>query len=148
MILKAVNIVCEAFEVETDKSDKPMVAHSLRVFVRMQRYPEAFLIVALLHDVVEDTDWTLDDLKKEGFSETVIEAVDAITRREYTMGKEDYPQYLERVKANLIARTIKLAADLPDNMSPERHEKLSIDESVRLMKKYKKAMEFLKYEDD
>lgn len=148
MLIKAINLVFDKFDGISDKSDKPMAAHSLRVMARMIGYPIDFVIVATLHDVVEDTDVTLLDLQNMGFSDTVVEAVDAITRREGLGWKESYEKYLVRVKANIIARAVKVFADLPDNTSEERHIALPPEESKRLMKKYTFAKEFLKYEDD
>ena len=89
-------------------------------------------VVALLHDVVEDTTVMLDDLRQD-FNENIVEAVDAISKRE----GERYWDYIARVKANKLATKVKLA-DLKHNLStlPERHG-LAIrwEEAVRVLKK-------------
>lgn len=92
----------------------PYILHVLRVMLdkRFVSTREE-QIVAVLHDVVEDTDWTLDNIRAEGYSEDVIEAIDAITKRE----GELYKDYLVRVESNSIARKVKLA-DLHDNNDP------------------------------
>jgi (p)ppGpp synthase/HD superfamily hydrolase len=70
------------------------------------------MTVAVLHDVVEDTAMTLDDLRREGFSKEVILAVERLTHRD----GENYEEYIERVRQNPAARSVKLA-DLEDNMN-------------------------------
>ena len=72
-------------------------------------------MAAVLHDVVEDTSYTLEDLRRKGFSEAVLAAVDCLTRR----GDESYEEFIERVETNPIAREVKIA-DLEDNMNIRR----------------------------
>ncbi len=72
-------------------------------------------IVAVLHDVVEDTDWTFDRLRIEGFAESVLEALDAVTRRE----GESYEDFVQRAATNPIGRNVK-RADLLDNLNLSR----------------------------
>jgi (p)ppGpp synthase/HD superfamily hydrolase len=72
-------------------------------------------IAAVLHDVVEDTVWSLEQLRGEGFSEPVLEAVDALTKRE----GEEYEEFVRRAGANSLARRVKLA-DLRDNSDLSR----------------------------
>lgn len=88
-------------------------------------------IVGFLHDVVEDTPLTLEDLRTFGFSSDVITAVDAITKRE----GEALETYLARVKANPLALAVKLN-DIEDNTDPSRLVQLSEGERERLTKKY------------
>ena len=73
------------------------------------------LSVALLHDVVEDSDWTLEDLRKEGLPEEVVQAVGIITKKR----NENYEEYILRVKQNPLARQVKLA-DLKHNSDLSR----------------------------
>jgi (p)ppGpp synthase/HD superfamily hydrolase len=96
-----------------DKAGDPYILHPLTVMLRF-RDPDA-RIVAILHDSVEDSDQTLADLEKEGFSEEVVEAVDALTRRE----GESYEEFIARLRPNPLARRVKLA-DLEHNMDLRR----------------------------
>lgn len=92
---------------------RPYILHSLRAAEQMITDKE--MAVAALHDVVEDTDTTLDDLVEYGFSGEVIDAVDLLTHRK----SESYEDYIERVRGNEPARKVKLA-DLEDNMRIDR----------------------------
>ena len=78
-----------------------------------QTLPEQ--IVGVLHDAVEDSDLTLEELAEAGFPKEILAAIDAITKREY----EPYDTYLERVMANAIALRVKIA-DMTDNMDISR----------------------------
>jgi hypothetical protein len=95
---------------------------------------EAEQTIAILHDVIEDSDMTLEDLEKEGFPPQVMKALDAITRRK----DEDYELYIERVAGNYLARKIKLV-DLEDNMNPRRFHGVFDERGARLMARYVKA---------
>ena len=96
-------------------------------------------VVAYLHDIVEDTDVSLDDLALVGMPQSIVDAVDAITRR----ADETYFEYIDRLKDNELARTVKMV-DLAHNMSPLRSAGLS--DSHR--KRYVKAMRILSEVDD
>ena len=98
-------------------------------------------IAAVLHDVVEDTDWTFDRLRREGFPTRILEVLDALTRRE----DEDYLAFVRRSRINPIARTVKLA-DLTDNMDLSRLPSPSARDRARL-EKYQAAVAVLKGED-
>ena len=95
------------------------------------------MTAAILHDVVEDTDVSLNDLKAAGLPENVIEAVDVLTKR----NEDDYFDYIRKVKENKIAKTVKLA-DLWDNMNISRikHPK---KKDYERYEKYAKARELL-----
>jgi (p)ppGpp synthase/HD superfamily hydrolase len=97
-------------------------------------------IVAALHDVLEDTDWTIDRLRREGFSDTVLQALVALTIRD----GEEYNSYVLRAAANAVARKVKLA-DLADNMDVSRLSSYTERDRARL-KKYENAIELLKTE--
>ena len=96
-------------------------------------------IVAILHDVVEDTDWTFDALRNEGFSETVIEALETVTKQSED---EDYEDFIKRSLRNDIGRKVKIA-DLLENLDVTRIGELSEKDSKRI-NKYKKALQTLK----
>jgi hypothetical protein len=107
-IEKALQIAARAHEGQKDKEELPYILHPLRVMNGVTG--EEAQIVAVLHDVVEDTAVTLDDLRQAGFSAAVLAAVLCVTHR------KDQPDadYVARCKGNDIARRVKLA-DLEDN---------------------------------
>lgn len=105
---RAIAIAAAAHAGQIDKAGAPYILHPLRVMLRMTTDEER--IVAVLHDVVEDTPWTLARLAAEGFSEPVVRAVDSVTRRE----EETYEAFVLRAGENLIGHGVKLA-DLEDN---------------------------------
>ena len=90
------------------------------------------MMVPVLHDVVEDTDWTLEKLREQGFSEAVLTAVDCATNR----SGESYDQFIERVQSNPIAREVKIA-DLEDNMNIRRIGEIKPKDLERLEKYHK-----------
>lgn len=91
---------------------------------------ETEMIVAVLHDTVEDTHWTLKDLHAAGFSSEVVEAVDCLTRRE----GETYDEFIERAKSNPLARRVKLV-DIEDNLNITRLSEVT-DKDVERLRKY------------
>lgn len=93
--------------------------------------------VAYLHDIIEDTELTLEDLGEYGFSKEVIEAVDIITKKR----GEDYQSYLNSVKKNKLARAVKLA-DLRHNSDLTRLAKVT-EKDIKRKEKYQKAIDFL-----
>ena len=131
----AVSIAAQAHRGQTDKAGAPYLLHPLRMMLRMDT--EAAMMAAVLHDVVEDTDWTLDRLREAGFSNEVLEAVDCLTHRE----GESYQQFVERVRTNPIARQVKIA-DLEDNMNIRRINQLAPKDLER-MEKYHRAWRVL-----
>lgn len=128
---RAVQIAAEAHAGQKDKSGAPYLLHPLRMMLRM--HSDAAMMAAMLHDVVEDSDWTLDGLRAEGFSEEVIEAVDCLTHRT----DENYEAFVRRAKGNAIARQVKLA-DLEDNMNLKRLSEVTSKDLARL-EKYHRA---------
>ncbi len=128
---KAILIAAQAHKGQKDRAGRPYILHPLRVMFRLHH--ERDMIVAILHDVIEDTEWTLHELKKEGFSDEVVDAVNALTRRT----GESYWDLIARAKKNRIARKVKII-DLEDNMDVRRMAKISDEERDRL-KRYHKA---------
>lgn len=135
---RAILLAIEAHEGQLDTNNgRPYIEHPFRVMNAGQTLPEK--IVGILHDVVEDTPWTLEKLKNEGFSREIIDGVDAMTRRD----NEDYDEYLVRVAKNPIAVRVKLN-DLTDNMDIRRWNEVPYHELARLqkyLKAYKKLTE-------
>ena len=127
----AVAIAAQAHRGQKDKAGAPYLLHPLRLMMRMET--EAAMMAAVLHDVVEDTEWTLERLREAGFSAEVLEAVDCLTRR----GGESYEEFVERVRANPTARRVKIA-DLEDNMNIRRISRLGASDLERL-EKYHRA---------
>src|ERR1700728_384116 len=111
---RAIEIAVVAHKGTCDKAGAPYVLHPLRLMFAVDD-PEA-KIVAVLHDVVEDSKppnrWGLEELKAEGFSDTVLAALDCVTAR----AEESYDAFIERILPNPIARRVKLA-DVTDNMN-------------------------------
>jgi len=94
-------------------------------------------IVAVLHDIVEDTNISLNDLRNEGFSEEVVSAVECLTKQD----GENYDSYIERISFNPLAVKIKLA-DLEDNRDLTRLPEVT-DKDLERLEKYDKALEKL-----
>lgn len=132
---RAIAIAATAHEGQTDKAGAPYILHPLRVMTRMD--DEAARIAAVLHDLVEDTGWTLERLQAEGFAREVVEAVDHLTRRD----GETYMEFCARTATNALARRVKLA-DLADNLDLSRIAEPS-DRHRSLMKRYEKARDLL-----
>ena len=129
---RAVQIATEAHKGQLDKAGKDYIGHPLRV-MEMGRTEEE-KIVGVLHDVVEDGDWTFEALEAEGFSKEVIAALRCVTK---TSENENYDEFIERVKKNPLAVAVKIN-DLTDNMDIRRLPYLS-DKDVKRLKKYLKA---------
>ena len=125
---RAINIAIDAHKELKDKVGKPYITHVMRVMERCKTEEEK--IVAALHDVVEDTSISIDDLRKAGFSEKVLAAVAALTQNK----GETKANYIERVRENPLAIRVKLN-DLEDNMDIRRLPEIS-DTDVERLRKY------------
>ena len=128
----AIEIAVVAHKGQKDKSEAPYILHPLRVMLSLSSDEDR--IVGVLHDVVEDTSWTFDQLREEGFSEEMLAALDTVTKRE----NEDYPDFISRSAGNAIGRRVKIA-DLRDNMDPSRIPEPT-EKDLRRIEKYKQAM--------
>lgn len=120
---------------QKDKAGKRYVWHPIHVMINVKGYNEK--IVALLHDIVEDTEITVPDLKNLKFSKEVIEAVDVITKKK----DQEYFSYLKSIKDNSIAKKVKIE-DLKHNSDLKRLRSITqkdIDRAIR----YKKAIDYL-----
>ena len=109
----AIALAIEAHRGQKEKAGQPYILHVLRVMFRLETEQEQ--VAGVLHDLVEDTSYTLDDLRRLGYPDPVVTAVDCLTRRE----DESYEEFVERAGAHPIARRVKLA-DLEDNMDIRR----------------------------
>jgi (p)ppGpp synthase/HD superfamily hydrolase len=122
---EAIRIAAEAHRGQRDRAGAPYILHPLRMMLRMRT--DAERIAAVLHDVVEDTAWTLDDLRARGFPAGVLAAVDALTRRP----GEAYDAFVERAAAHPVARRVKLV-DLEDNLDLRRLDAVTADDLERI----------------
>ena len=131
-IERAIAIAAAAHEGQLDKAGAPYVFHPLRLMMRMATIEER--IVAVLHDVVEDSVITFEDLEKEGFSTAVLEALESVTRRP----SENYDKFVLRAAANPIGRRVKLV-DLEDNCDLSRIAAPTEKDYARV-EKYRRAI--------
>ncbi len=129
---RAIEIATEAHRGQLDKAGNEYIGHPLRVMAMGQTMEEK--IVGVLHDVVEDSDWTFEQLAAEGFSPRIIEALRCVTK---LSPDEPYDKFIARIKHNPLAVAVKLN-DLTDNMDIRRLSYLS-DKDVKRLKKYLKA---------
>jgi GTP diphosphokinase / guanosine-3',5'-bis(diphosphate) 3'-diphosphatase len=132
---KAISIAVEGHGTDLDKAGVLYILHPLRVMMAVAGETEK--IVAVLHDVVEDTDWTIEKIAEAGFPAAVVEALDALTKRE----GEEYFAYVARAAVNPIARAVKIA-DLADNMDLTRLPVVTERDLTRT-EKYRKAVELM-----
>ena len=116
-------------------NSEPFILHPLRVMTRVQS--KLAQVVAVLHDVIEDTNYTLDDLRRQGYADAVVEAVDCLTHK----AGETYEAYIERVATNPIARQVKLA-DLEDNLANNLRLEMT-NETLQRIARYRAAQQRL-----
>ncbi len=133
---RAIEIAVQAHKGASDKGGSPYILHPLAVMYNLDRDDEK--IVGVLHDVVEDTQWTFEKLLDEGFSVTVVDALRSVTKQG---GGEDYFDFIQRAKKNPLGRKVKIA-DIQHNMDVTRIKVISDKDATRL-NKYKKALEIL-----
>ena len=129
---RAIQIATEAHKGQFDKAGREYIGHPIRVMEMGKTEDEK--IVGVLHDVIEDTDWTFERLEAEGFTQEVINALRCVTK---TSENENYDEFIDRVKKNPLAASVKIN-DLTDNMDIRRLPYLS-DKDVKRLKKYLKA---------
>ena len=125
LLTKAIELAKKAHEGQIDKGGSPYIGHPFRVMNQFEDEEEK--IVGVLHDAVEDSDLTLEDLATAGFSDRIIAAVDAITKRE----GEQIDNYLNRVMNNSIALKVKIA-DMTDNMDLSRITNITEKDRARI----------------
>ena len=137
MTKKALCIAYKAHEGQVDKTGVPYIFHPFHLAESMT--DENSTIVALLHDVIEDTDWTIDDLEKEGFNEDILTALKLMTHNP----AEPYMDYISRLSTCPVARQVKLA-DLYHNSDRTRVENPD-EKMLKRWEKYDRAIQLLKY---
>ncbi|MFJ2483898.1 HD domain-containing protein [Pseudomonas sp. NPDC087598] len=129
---RAIAIAATAHAGQVDKGGAPYILHPLKVMLRMTTLEER--IVAVLHDVVEDCAISFDDLRKEGFSDEVLSAIESVTK----VRGESYEDFIERAAQNPIGRVVKLA-DLEENSDLSRIASPSWEDLERI-EKYRRAI--------
>ena len=135
MLETAIEIAVKAHKGQTDKAGAPYILHPLRLM--MQFTEDDLKCIAVLHDVIEDSDYDAKDLKDAGFSEIVIEGVLCLTHRD----GEAYDDYITRICQHPHARKVKMA-DIRDNMDLTRIEKVR-ERDLRRLEKYHRSLKRL-----
>lgn len=135
MLELALSIAMEAHRGQFDKAGIDYIEHPL--YVASQVDTEEEKAVALLHDVIEDSPFSAEELLLAGLSETVVTAVQILSKKK----GQDYPTYLKTVKSNPLARVVKLA-DLKHNSDLSRLSSVT-DKDLEGLEKYKKAIDYL-----
>ena len=134
----AITLAIKVHQGQLDKYGRPYILHPLRVMFRLETELEQ--IVGVLHDVIEDSDMTFDDLRRMGYSEAVLTALDGVTRRE----DETYDEFVTRSLAHPVSRRVKLA-DLEDNMDLRRLSVQLTEKDFERLQRYRRAWERLRY---
>ena len=132
---RAIEIAARTHAGQIDKGGAPYILHPLRVMLRLA--PGAQQIVAVLHDVVEDSEITFEDLEREGFSAEVISGLRAVTKIE----GESYEDFVARAALDPVGKAVKLA-DLMENSDLSRIAEPSQKDLERVAK-YGRAIEYL-----
>jgi (p)ppGpp synthase/HD superfamily hydrolase len=135
MTKKAIKLLFEKQKEQQDKAGLPYVFHPFHVAEQMEE--EVTVTVALLHDLIEDTEVTFQNLSEMGFSQEVIGALEALTKGK----KEDYCSYIKRLSENSIARKVKIK-DLEHNMDLTRLSTVT-EKDLKRVEKYKKSYQYL-----
>lgn len=135
---KAIRIAAESHEDKTDMGGKAYILHPIRIMLRLRTEDEELMIMAIMHDVMEDDpEWTLERLMREGFSERVIQGLMCLTHY-----KEDsYESYIRKVSTNADATRVKIE-DLRDNSDITRLKGLR-DKDFKRIEQYHRAFVFL-----
>jgi (p)ppGpp synthase/HD superfamily hydrolase len=132
----AIIVAAQAHRGQQDKAGRPYILHPLAVMLKMETADER--IAAVLHDVVEDSATTLDDLRRQGYSERVLTALDHVTRR----AGEDYDAFVRRAADDPLARVVKLG-DLDDNLDVTRLGEITERDRERLAR-YERAVAYIR----
>lgn len=135
LLEKAIIIAVVCHKGQTDIAGQPYIFHPLRVMLKMKTEKEK--IVAVLHDTIEDTHLTLNELRERGFDEEIIEGLNSVTKQEC----ESYIDFVKRAKQNVIGRNVKIA-DIEDNSDLSRIPNPT-DKDYKRQEKYKNAIKEL-----
>lgn len=136
LLRMAILIATEAHKNQKDKNGQPYVLHLFRVMNMGKTIDEK--ICGVLHDIVEDTDWTFEKLQNEGFSAEIIETLKCLTK---TNEEENYEMFIQRVLSNKLAISVKIN-DLTDNLDVKRLDLVG-EKDIPRINKYLKAYKLL-----
>lgn len=139
LLRRAIDIAKEAHKGQVDKAGNEYIDHPLRVMAAGHSVSEK--IVGVLHDVIEDTDWTFERLEAEEFTTEIIEALKCVTKQ---WEDDPYDVFIERVKTNPLAVAVKIN-DLADNMDIRRLNELTEKDFKRLQKYHRAYKELVEY---
>lgn len=131
----AIALACRAHAGQVDKAGGAYILHPLRLMLRFDDLDAQ--MVAVLHDVVEDSDTALADLRALGFAEAVVNAIECLTKQ----AGEDYTAFIQRLAVNPLARRVKIE-DIKDNLNLTRLPALS-DKDLARARKYHQALAYL-----
>ena len=134
-VKKALQIAFDAHKDQVDKAGLPYIYHPFYLATQMET--EDSIIVALLHDVVEDSHYTFEQIESYAFSASIMAALRLLTHED----SEDYITYIHRVKENELARIVKLA-DLKHNSDESRLNRVD-DKTRERLNRYAKSIKIL-----
>lgn len=137
-IESAISLALQAHKGQLDKGGHPYILHPLAVMNRVESMEEK--IVAVLHDAIEDSEVTIEELRDLGFSEEILTAIHLLTRST----EDSYEEFIEKTTTNRTARNVKIA-DIKENMNISRIKNPTQEDYNRL-EKYRKALERLERE--
>lgn len=140
MLAQAISLAAQAFVHKHDKGGHPYILHCLHVMRAVESLGEEAMIVAVLHDLIEDTKWTVDALIKAGYKERTATLIDMLTHKD----GESYEDYIIRTSLNPITRTIKMH-DLRHNSDIMRMKGLRQKDFERLEKYHRADERVVKY---
>jgi hypothetical protein len=138
MLGKAIAIASTVHHPQKDKGGNAYILHPIRIMMRLRSNDEELMSIAILHDTVEDSEWTLKDLKEVGFSKRVTDALALLTHDP----NDSYMEYIKKISTNADAVRVKLE-DLRDNSDITRLKGLR-EKDIERMEKYHRAYLFLK----
>lgn len=136
LLAKAIEIAAVAHATQFDKGGNPYILHPIWVMNQVRHLGPTYMIVAILHDLIEDTDWTLDDLAEVGFPMEILEALNLLDFR-----GQDYMARIKQIAHNPLARAVKMR-DLKHNSDITRLKGISASDFARL-EKYSIAYKYL-----
>lgn len=140
MLSRAIEIAASAHAGQVDKGNQPYILHPLWVMNKVRHLGEDYMIVAVLHDVIEDTEWNYVMLEEHGFSDKIIDALKLLDKNTWTPCT--YDDYIKSIALNPIAKAVKLR-DLEHNTKVTRLKGLRKKDFDRI-EKYHKAYTYLK----
>lgn len=133
---RAIAVAARAFDGRADRQGEPYIAHAIRVTLDVEGHDEQ--AVAMLHDVFEWGTVTLREFHAQKFPKRIVDAVDALTKRQ----GESIAEHVERVRASELATAVKIA-DLRDNALPWRLDALDDATRSKLVRMYRETAEHL-----